>query len=97
MNGGTEQPCGESEQLEPQDAYREIQIKRCVKNKGVVMNNGIWAVLIPILRQVFLVAGGWLVSKGYIEQGQVEALVGGLLVAAAALWKWIEMWRARRK
>jgi len=72
---------------------REIKIKRPKLNKEVSM----WSFIIPILRQVFLVGGTYLATKGIIEQGQVEALVGILIVATGALWRWIEMFIQKRK
>lgn len=84
--------------MEKQQAFREVVIKRVARNNPYLGKEfSMWQILIPILRQVFLVLGTYLATKGIIEQGQVEALVGILIVATGALWRWIEMWFAGRR
>ena len=47
-----------------------------------------------VIRHVLQLAAGALVTKGYIDAGIAEALVGAALSVGAAVWYW---WDAKRK
>ena len=42
--------------------------------------------IMGVLRAVLAALGGWLIQKGYIDQGQVDALIGALLVLITGIW-----------
>ena len=42
--------------------------------------------LLSIFRQVLLVAGGGLVTKGYVDQGTLATVVGAVLALGTSAW-----------
>ena len=50
-----------------------------------------------LIRQAMIVAGTWLVTKGVIQDAQIEALAGIGLAVAAFGWRYVEVWLAKRK
>lgn len=56
------------------------------------------AILIQtIVRQIMIVVGTWLATKGVIESGQVEALAGIAIAVAAFVWRYIDLKIQKRK
>lgn len=51
--------------------------------------------IIIIIRQVLLVGGGALVSKGYIDQAGLDSVIGAALVIIAAVWRYIDAHKKR--
>ena len=43
-----------------------------------------------VIRQILLVAGGGLITRGEFTQGEWETLVGAAVIVATAIWRYIE-------
>jgi hypothetical protein len=56
------------------------------KKKEKKMND----TLLIAIRQILLVAGGSLVTKGYVDQAGLEVLVGAVAVVLAAVWRYVD-------
>ena len=42
--------------------------------------------ILGVLRAVLAALGGWLINKGYVDAGQVDALIGAVLVIITGIW-----------
>lgn len=50
------------------------------------------ASLTSLVRQITLVAGGWMVGKGYLDQSTAAAIGSILVIAAPLVWGQIKQW-----
>ena len=50
-----------------------------------------------LIRQVMIVVGTWLATKGVIESGQIEALAGIAIAVAAFVWRYVDLRLQKRK
>ncbi|MDD8011858.1 MAG: hypothetical protein PHX05_00070 [Acidobacteriota bacterium] len=46
--------------------------------------------IVMVARQILLIVGGGLVANGKITEGELESVVGALLIIGAAVWRYIE-------
>lgn len=46
------------------------------------------AQILVYARQILLTFGTALVTKGYLDDGTLQAIVGGIIAAAGAVWTW---------
>lgn len=46
--------------------------------------------ILGVIRALLAAGGGWLINKGYADAGQVESLVGALLVIVAGIWSIVQ-------
>lgn len=53
--------------------------------------------ILGVLRAVLAAVGGWLIQKGYVDQGQVDALIGALLVLVTGIWSILSKRKAARE
>jgi hypothetical protein len=54
-------------------------------------------IFLGVLRAFLAGVGGWAVSRGYIEQDQVEPLAGATLLIVVAIWSAVNKIRQRQK
>jgi hypothetical protein len=61
------------------------------------MNESIYmAFLVSVLRSMLLVAGGWLVSRGLVEDGLAREVASGLaVIVVAQVWAFVRIHRRR--
>lgn len=52
--------------------------------------------ILGVVRAVLAALGGWLIQKGYVDQGQVDALIGALLVIVTGIWSILSKRKAAR-
>lgn len=50
------------------------------------MNEGIKLAALSVFRSVLIAAGSYAVARGWIGQGDLEQVVGAVVVIAAAAW-----------
>lgn len=50
-----------------------------------------------LVRQAMIVLGTWLVTKGVIQDAQVEALAGIAIAVASFVWRYIELRSSAKK
>ena len=50
-----------------------------------------------LIRQGMIVVGTWLVTKGVIQDGQVEALAGIGIAVVAFIWRYVEIRLSKKK
>jgi hypothetical protein len=55
------------------------------------------SIIIMVLRQALLVAGGALISKGIFSDAEWTQIVGVIVVIVVAMWRWIEAWIKAKK
>lgn len=54
-------------------------------------------VALGILRALLAALGGWAVSQGYLEDGDLEPMIGAALILATAIWSAVSKHRAGKK
>lgn len=54
------------------------------------------ALLIPVIRQLLQVAGGFLIARGWLDDGSAEALIGIIVNAVVFIWWLIDRYRINR-
>lgn len=55
------------------------------------------ALLIPIIRQILQVAGGFLIARGWLDDGAADALIGIIVNAIVFGWWLIDRHRINKK
>ncbi|SCD24313.1 hypothetical protein [Brucella inopinata] len=53
--------------------------------------------LIPIIRQILQVAGGFLIARGWLDDGAADALIGIVVNAIVFGWWLIDRYRINKK
>jgi hypothetical protein len=53
--------------------------------------------IIIVIRQILLVAGGGLITRGEFTQGEWETLVGATVIVATAIWRYIEKSKEKKE
>ena len=61
------------------------------------MNEATQQALLSVLRSLLIVGGSWMTSKGYISDGNVEQIIGAIMVLAPVLWGVAQKYAAERK
>lgn len=52
------------------------------------------AQILGVLRHVLTFAGGFVVAKGWIDEGLVTELIGGVITLSGTVWSVIEKYKA---
>jgi len=55
------------------------------------------ALLIPVIRQVLQIAGGFLIARGWLDDGAADALIGIIVNAIVFGWWLIDRHRINKK
>lgn len=55
------------------------------------------ALLIPVIRQVLQIAGGFLIARGWLDDGAADALIGIVVNAIVFGWWLIDRHRINKK
>lgn len=53
-------------------------------------------ILIPVFRQILQALGGWLIAKGYLDEGILDAFIGVALNGIAFAWWAYDRWKINR-
>jgi len=53
-------------------------------------------ILIPVLRQLLQILGGWLITQGYMDEGILDAFIGVFINGIAFVWWGYDRWRINR-
>ncbi|PJT20081.1 hypothetical protein CN884_19330 [Ochrobactrum sp. 30A/1000/2015] len=54
------------------------------------------ALLIPVIRQILQIAGGFLIARGWLDDGAVEALIGIIVNAIVFGWWLFDRYRINK-
>ncbi|HWT63972.1 MAG TPA: hypothetical protein VN150_15460 [Ochrobactrum sp.] len=55
------------------------------------------ALLIPVIRQILQIAGGFLIARGWLDDGAADALIGIVVNAIVFGWWLIDRHRINKK
>lgn len=55
------------------------------------------ALLIPVIRQILQIAGGFLIARGWLDDGAADALIGIIVNAIVFGWWLIDRHRINKK
>ena len=55
------------------------------------------ALLIPVIRQILQIAGGFLIARGWLDDGAADALIGIVVNASVFGWWLIDRHRINKK
>ncbi|CAB4327529.1 hypothetical protein [Brucella sp. 191011898] len=55
------------------------------------------ALLIPVIRQILQIAGGFLIARGWLDDGAADALIGVIVNGIVFLWWLYDRHRINKK
>lgn len=52
-----------------------------------------WEMIAGLVRHLLTFGGGWLVTKGLVDEGTMNELVGGLMTVIGIVWSVAQKWK----